>query len=128
VAKLAKYRLLVGTHVVSTDPVTFAVPGDLVESDRDLSKVFEAGRFEFFDEDAEARKAAEAQAEIEKVERARAETAKALADAAQAKVDLDAAKAELAALHAELAASKAAQAAQVAQAPSGDTKKTKTTA
>ena len=122
---MAKYRLLVGTHVVSTDPVTFAVPGDLVESDRDLSKVFEEGRFEFFDEDAEARKAAEAQAEIEKVERLRAEAAQAVADAAQAKVDLDATKAELAALQAELAASKAAQ---VAQATSGDTKKTKTTA
>ena len=42
---MAKYELLEGSHVIQNEPVSFAVKGDLVESDRDLVAVFGKQKF-----------------------------------------------------------------------------------
>jgi hypothetical protein len=49
---MAKFRLLAGKHVISTDPLTKAVPGDIVESDKNLVELFGDNKFELVAEAA----------------------------------------------------------------------------
>lgn len=52
---MAKFRLLVGSHVTGNVPGTFEImkarAGDIVESSRDLVAVFGPERFEFIEGD-----------------------------------------------------------------------------
>lgn len=63
---MAKYKVLVGSHVVSTDPVEFANTGDLVESPVDLVAKFGENKFQLVEADPVASEVAPQEGESKK--------------------------------------------------------------
>jgi len=65
-SKLQKFKLLAGKHVISSDPLTKAVEGDIVESDRDLVELFGPLKFARVVEEKPAPSAQEETAKLSK--------------------------------------------------------------
>lgn len=61
---MAKYKVLVGSHVVSTDPVEFANTGDVVDSPLDLVAKFGDNKFQLVEAEPVASEVAPVASEV----------------------------------------------------------------